>query len=202
MLTFCHMFQNCLSFDGNKASETAHAIPAHPPPSCSLRLSNERPSWDWCFSSHDGLHYFHVESVSFSTAQCSLGGLGADTARVPGWHVHWTPSSHRPCRGGVAGASWNTPLYPRERPPGRHPAVKAFSVTIFAQLPSEGLCPRRARAPCHHCPTAGPLAALLTFSQFWGGPCPHAPPWVTLASSSGPECTRQGPAGNRHTEGR
>lgn len=195
------MFQNCLSFDGNKASETAHAIPAHPPPSCSLRLSNERPSWDWCFSSHDGLHYFHVKSVSFSTAQCSLGGLGADTARVPGWHVHQTPSSHHPCGG------WQEPpgrphCIPEGGPTREAPAVKAFSVTGFAQLPSEGLCPRRARAPRHHRPTAGPLAALLTFSQFRGGPCPHAPPWVTLASSSGPECTRRGLAGNRHTEGR
>lgn len=71
--------------------------------------------------------------------------------------------------GGVAGASWKTPLYPREGPPGRHPAVKAFSVTGFAQSPSEGLCPRRARAARHRRPTAGPLAALLTFAQFRRG---------------------------------
>lgn len=94
------------------------------------------------------------------------------------------------------------PTVPEGGPTREAPAVKAFSVTGFAQLPSEGLCPRRARAPRHHRPTAGPLAALLTFSQFRGGPCPHAPPWVTLASSSGPECTRRGLAGNRHTEGR
>ena len=123
MLTFCRMFQNCLSFDGTKASETAQAIPGHPPPSCSLRLSNKRPSWDWGFSSPDGLHYFHVTSVSFSTAQCSPGGLGADTARVPGRDVHptpvpqprphhcimaLTPSRHRPCRGEPPGRPLST----------------------------------------------------------------------------------------------
>lgn len=49
--------------------------------------------------------------------------------------------------------------------------------------------------------TAGTLAALLTFAQFWGSPHLCTPPWVTLASCSDPECSRRSPAGNGRKRG-
>ncbi|CAN0518199.1 unnamed protein product [Rangifer tarandus platyrhynchus] len=188
-----------LTFSGRKPSLRDSS--RGPAPCWPLPLPEQPPSWSRGFAFRAGLRI----SASISSGQRGPGGLGVDTDGTTG-RVAGPPVPGDACAAvppASAGGLREGPAAPSGRRGGTRRGGRLRTAPPLA-LPSH-LCRSvppestrdRAWPPSSPPSTAGTVAALLTFAQFWGGPHLCTPPWVTLASWSDPECTRRGPAGNR-----